>query len=187
MGAFNDDFLLSYAEILQIEESRMIFFFRLSEFFYQLHGRARFRGRCWAAIRLSHRPEPSGRAVRGEVDGLNIGNNMVDGLFFCTTLTVRWRGHTRFVQTGSETSDTGAEVVKPDPGSSWEGHFGGWRRVQMGVSIWGAGQRHSKDEWALSGADVQAPWHGVLEIVWLHCGEALQVGCLRGLEGCPLV
>ena len=38
-----------------------------------LLGRARFRGRCSAAIRLSHRPEPSGRAVRGEVDGLDIG------------------------------------------------------------------------------------------------------------------
>ena len=33
----------------------------------------RYRGRCWAAIRLSHRPEPSGRAVLGEVDGLDIG------------------------------------------------------------------------------------------------------------------
>jgi len=48
-------------------------FFLLSEFFfYPLLGRARFRGRCWAAIRLSHRPEPSGRAVCGEVDGLDI-------------------------------------------------------------------------------------------------------------------
>jgi len=41
-------------------------FFRLSEFVYPLLGRARSRGRCWAAIRLSHRPEPSGRAARGE-------------------------------------------------------------------------------------------------------------------------
>jgi len=45
----------------------------LSEFFYPLLGRARFRGRCWAAIRLSHLPEPSGRAVHREVDGLDIG------------------------------------------------------------------------------------------------------------------
>ena len=51
----------------------MKFFFLLSEFFfYPLLGRTRFRGRCWAAIRLSHRPEPSGRAVCGEVDGLDI-------------------------------------------------------------------------------------------------------------------
>jgi len=27
---------------------------------------------------------------------------------------------------------------------------------------------------------VQAPWHGVLEIVWLVYEEAQQVGCLRG-------
>ena len=45
----------------------------LSEFFYPLLGRARFRGRCWAAIRLSHHPEPSGHEVHGEVDGLDIG------------------------------------------------------------------------------------------------------------------
>ena len=37
------------------------FFFRLSEFFYLLLGGARFRGRCWAAIRLS---VSSSRTVR---------------------------------------------------------------------------------------------------------------------------
>jgi len=31
----------------------------------------RYRGTCWTAIRLSHRPEPSGRVVREEVDGLD--------------------------------------------------------------------------------------------------------------------
>ena len=31
------------------------------------------RGRCWAVIWLSHCPEPSDLAVRGEVDGLDIG------------------------------------------------------------------------------------------------------------------
>jgi len=41
--------------------------------FYPLLGRARYRGRCWAAIRLSHHPEPSGRAVHREVNGLDIG------------------------------------------------------------------------------------------------------------------
>jgi len=46
---------------------------------------------------------------------------MVDGLF-CATLTGRRRGHTPFVQAGAETSETGAEAVEPDPGSSWEGH-----------------------------------------------------------------
>jgi len=50
---------------------------------------------------------------------------MVDGLFFCATLTGRRGGHTPFVQAGAETSDTGAEAVEPDPGCSWEGHSGG--------------------------------------------------------------
>ena len=53
------------------------------------------------------------------------------------------------------------------------------RRVQMSVSIWGAVRLHSMDGWALNRADVQAPWHGVLETVWLHCDEAQQVGCLQ--------
>jgi len=57
----------------------------------------------------------------------------------------------------------------------------------MGVSIWGAVHLHSMDGWALSGEGVQAPWHGALETVWLHCDEAQQVGNLRGLEGCPMV
>jgi len=51
-------------------------------------------------------------------------DDMVDGLFFCATLTGRRGGHTPFVQAGAETSDTGAEAVTPDPGSSWEGHSG---------------------------------------------------------------
>ena len=38
-----------------------------------LLGRTRSRGRCWAVIRLFRRPEPSGRAVHGEVEGLGTG------------------------------------------------------------------------------------------------------------------
>ena len=49
---------------------------------------------------------------------------MVVGLFFCATLTGRRGGHIPFVQAGAETSNNGAESVKPDPGSSWEGHSG---------------------------------------------------------------
>jgi len=43
-------------------------------------------------------------------------DDMVDGLFFCATLTGRRGGHTPFVQPqeGAETSDTGAEAVKRD-------------------------------------------------------------------------
>jgi len=48
-------------------------------------------------------------------------DNMVDGLFFCATLTGRRGGHAPFAQAGVETSDTGAKAVKPHPGSSWEG------------------------------------------------------------------
>ena len=51
-------------------------------------------------------------------------DDMVDHLFFYATLTDRRGGHNPFVQAGAETSDTGAEAVKPDPGSSWEGHSG---------------------------------------------------------------
>jgi len=49
-------------------------------------------------------------------------DDMFDRLFFCATLTGRRGGHTPFVQAGAETSHTGAEAVKPDPGFSWEGH-----------------------------------------------------------------
>jgi len=38
---------------------------------------------------------------------------MVGRLFFCATLASGRRGHTPFVQAGAETSDTGAEAVKP--------------------------------------------------------------------------
>jgi len=47
-------------------------------------------------------------------------DNMINGLFFCATLTGHRGGNTPFVQAGAETPDTGAEAVKPDPGSSWE-------------------------------------------------------------------
>ena len=63
------------------------------------------------------------QSMRGSMDR-TLEDNMVDGLFFCATLTGRRGGHTPFVQAGAETSDTGAESVKPDPGSSWEGSSG---------------------------------------------------------------
>jgi len=43
----------------------------LSALLLSLLGRTRFRGRCWAAILLSRRPETSDRAVCGEVDRLD--------------------------------------------------------------------------------------------------------------------
>ena len=53
-------------------------------------------------------------------------DNMVDGLFFCATLTGRIGGHIPFVQAEAETSNASAEAVNPDTGCSWEGHSGGW-------------------------------------------------------------
>jgi len=44
-------------------------------------------------------------------------DEMVDGLFFCATLTSRRGGHTPSVKAGEETSVTTAEAVKPDPAS----------------------------------------------------------------------
>jgi len=55
--------------------------------------------------------------------GWTVEDDMVDGLF-CATLTGRRGSHTPFVQVGAETSDTGAEALEPDPGSSWDGHSG---------------------------------------------------------------
>jgi len=55
---------------------------------------------------------------------------MVDGFFFCATLTGRRGGDTSFVQAGAETSHTGAEAVKSDLDSSWEGHSGGGCRCR---------------------------------------------------------
>jgi len=57
-------------------------------------------------------------------------DNMVDGLFFCATLTGRRWDHIPFVQAGAETSDTGAEAVKPDPNCSRKDHS---KRVCAGV------------------------------------------------------
>jgi len=58
----------------------------------------------------------------GNLIDWTLEGNMIDGLFFCDTPTSGGRGQIPFVQAGAETSDTGAEAVKPDPGSSWQGH-----------------------------------------------------------------
>jgi len=57
---------------------------------------------------------------------------MADGLFFYATLTGHRGGYTPFVQAGAEISNTGAEAVKADPGSSWKGHSG---CVDAGVGV----------------------------------------------------
>ena len=64
------------------------------------------------------------QSMRRSMDS-TLKDNMVDGLFLCATLTDSRGGHTPFVQTWAQTSDTGAETVKPDPGFSLECHSGG--------------------------------------------------------------
>ena len=51
-----------------------LFFFFLvwDSCYYPLLGRTKSRGRCWAAIHLSHQPKLLACAVHGEVDGLDI-------------------------------------------------------------------------------------------------------------------
>jgi len=60
----------------------------------KLLGCTRSRGRCWAANRMSHHPEPPGRAFHGRSINWTLKDNMFDGLFFCATLTGRKGGHT---------------------------------------------------------------------------------------------
>jgi len=66
------DFLNSTISLFKFCSSLLILLL-LSELFKPLLGRTRSRGRCWFAIRLSHRPEPLSHEVHGAVDGLDIG------------------------------------------------------------------------------------------------------------------
>ena len=50
------------------------------------------------------------QSMRSSMDW-TLEDNMVDGLFFCATLTGCRVSHTQFVQAGVETSDTGTEAV----------------------------------------------------------------------------
>ena len=59
-------------------------------------------------------------------------DHMVDGLFFCATLTGRRAGHTPFLQTAAVTSDSGAEAIRPGQRCSWQGHS---RRVGAHVGV----------------------------------------------------
>jgi len=78
---------------------------------------------------LSHHPELSGHAVHGKVYGLEIG-----GQHSRRFVILR---HTHKPQRGPYLiCTTGAEAVKPDPDSSWEGQ-------SMGV---GAGVRDESAE-----------------------------------------
>ena len=61
-----------------------------------------------------------------------VKDNMVNGLFLCVPLTIRRRGNIPFIWARAETTNTGAEAVKPDPRCSWQDHF---RRVGAGVGM----------------------------------------------------
>ena len=67
-------------------------------------------GRCWAAIQLFQHPEPSSHAVHGEVDGFDFKGQ--HGRRF-VLLRHTYRPQRR--QARAETSDIGAEAVKPNP------------------------------------------------------------------------
>jgi len=109
------------------------FFFRSSEFFFhpllaQLDIGAGVEQPFSCLIVQNHQAVLS---MGGSMTiDMTVKDDMVAGLSRAT-LTGRRGGHTPFVQAGAETSDTGAEAVEPDPGSSWEGHF-----VGMCINVW---------------------------------------------------
>jgi len=113
------------------------------------------------------------QAVQRSMDW-TLEDNIDNGLFFCATLTGCRGGHTPFVQPGAETSDTGAEAVKPYPGSSWEGHSGGCVPVS-GIKVQ-----------SLVGLSAHSAFH------WrsTHCAthmllsENLTSCCAAGTNGC---
>jgi len=82
----------------------------------------------------------------GRLMDWTLEDNVVDGLFFFTTLTGRRRNHTPLVKTGAGMPDTGADVVKLDPGPSWEGHSG-----VMGTSV---GDENAESECGVMFADI---------------------------------
>jgi len=94
---------------------------------------------------------------------------MVDGLFFCATLIGRRGGHTPFAQAGAETSDTGAEVVKRDPSSSWMGHSGGA----------GVGDENSASHWQSAHCPARML---LLSDKLMRCCAAGTNGCLERLH-----
>jgi len=73
---------------------------------------------------LSHHPEPSGHAVCGEVDGLDIGEQHGQWfvLFNLRNTHKSQRRPYPICDAGAERSHISAEAVKPDPRSSWKGH-----------------------------------------------------------------
>ena len=100
-------------------------------------------------------------------------DNMVDGLFFCATFTSCRGGHAPYVQTGAETPDTGAEAVKPDPGSSCEGH-------SVGICA-GAGDENARLV-GLSAYSASHWWSA--QCTERMLSDVLMSYCVAGINGC---
>ena len=101
-------------------------------------------------------------------------DSMVNGLFFCPTLTGHRGGHTPFVQAGAVTSNTSAEGVKPDEGFSWEGHSGGWVLVSgMKVRSLVGLSAHSEFHW----------WSAHCAACMLLLSDELMRCCAAGTNG----
>ena len=131
----------TFSDTLRKTEVNLLLLLRLSHIFKPLLDRTGSRGRCWAAIQLPRRPEPSGIAVYWEVCGLDIGRQHGRRFFFWNTNTGRRGGNTLFVQAAAEVqkrlqkaeaSDTRTVAIKVDLDSSWKGHS---NRVGVGVRM----------------------------------------------------
>ena len=168
---------LVFDHVLKRRNNPRTFFFWVS-FYCPLLGRTRSRVRCWATIRLSHRPEPSGRAQStGRSVDWTLNDNMVDDLLFCATLPARRGGHTPIVQAGAETPDTGAEAVKLDPRCSRKGHFipEGWVPVS---------QKQLQSLVGLSNHTAFHRWSAQSAARMLLLSDEMMSCCAAGTNGC---
>jgi len=108
----------------------------LSEFFKPLLCRSRSQGRCcWAAIRLSHRPEPSGRVVHVMVDGLDIGGQHGRRFVFLRHTNRRQRRPYPICARRSWNVRHQYGGGYADPHRSWEGHSNGGRMPVSGMKV----------------------------------------------------
>jgi len=106
--------------MLRKQNTQAIFFIVWASSFNPFLGCTRYRGRCVeqpfdCLIIQNRQTVQTVESGEFDVQYWALEDNMVDSLFFCSTLTSCRRGHTLFVQVGAETSDTGAEAVEPDP------------------------------------------------------------------------
>ena len=131
------------------------------------------RGRCWADNQLSCHLKPSGHAFHGEVNGLDsVEQHRQWSVLLCHTHEPL-RGYIPFVKAGTETSNTGAEAVKPHPSCSWQGHS---RRVGANVGNEGI-------EFCSVLQQLRIPSVIYPENLLLSSGELISC-CAAGTNGC---